>query len=165
MGKYRESFQMLCQEVFAISTMRFDIYTDGSNEFIIGESSKRIEAPLVHNNDHWIIPIAKYHLSKPVEKKVGYEALANHFHLYVGKIRKKDYAFIKNTSINIANFLLYALNSHFPEKKFIVFTEINFNEGIVIRFHQQWDDEKPYYTEDTIRALGEKNIVIYHIMS
>jgi len=76
--------------------------------------------------------------------KTQYEALENHFHLF-NKIDIKD----KNDVIKIGSIisqnLIISLENHFPKKKFIVYLQVNVKESTVIRFHQQWNDEPPYF--------------------
>jgi hypothetical protein len=72
------------------------------------------------------------------------EAIENHFHLFnkINAYNKGDVIEIGNA---ISKNLLNCLNINFPQKKFIVFLEVNMKYSTVIRFHQLWNDESPYF--------------------
>jgi hypothetical protein len=76
--------------------------------------------------------------------KTEYEALENHVHLF-DNVKKKDQAAVERISMAIAKNLKRELNSQFPEKHFIVYLELNFKDSVIIRFHQQWENEELYY--------------------
>ena len=41
--------------------------------------------------------------------------------------------------------LVKELKLQFPNKKFLVYLDCDFNEHTIIRFHQNWTNELPYY--------------------
>lgn len=81
---------------------------------------------------------------KKVADKTQLEAFENHFHI-CGKVKKSirqtAYASVKL----ITNNLIKQLKIKFPNKKFYVYLDCDFNEHIIIRFHQVWENEEPYY--------------------
>ncbi len=76
--------------------------------------------------------------------KTSFEAFENHIHLWE-KIKKKDQEKYKNLGFKIAQNLKTKLNTDFPNKQFVVFLELNFEESSIIRFHQIWNGEPLYF--------------------
>lgn len=76
--------------------------------------------------------------------KTAFEAFKNHIHLWE-KIKKKDQEKYKNLGFKIAQNLKTKLNTDFPNKQFVVFLELNFEESSIIRFHQIWNGEPLYF--------------------
>ena len=79
-----------------------------------------------------------------IDDKTRCEAINNHFHLFdkVGA-EKRDIAF--QIGREIAQNLLNSLIAAFPTKKFVVYLELNTKDSTIIRFHQIWDNEPPYF--------------------
>ncbi len=76
--------------------------------------------------------------------KTAFEAFENQIHLWE-KIKKKDQEKYKNLGFKIAQNLKTKLNTDFPNKQFVVFLELNFEESSIIRFHQIWNGEPLYF--------------------
>lgn len=72
------------------------------------------------------------------------EALENHFHLF-DRVHLKYRKDIKRISIAIARNLFSTLQFEYPNKKFIVYLDLNYQDSIIVRFHQVWEDEALYY--------------------
>ncbi|MCL2284777.1 MAG: hypothetical protein FWC32_00260 [Firmicutes bacterium] len=79
-----------------------------------------------------------------VSDKTQCEAISNHFHLFE-KVGKAGRVVALEIGTVIARNLLNALTNAFPDKKFIVYLELNIKDTTAIRFHQAWDDESPYF--------------------
>lgn len=79
-----------------------------------------------------------------VSDKTQCEALENHFHLFekVGIYNKKTVITIGEI---ISKNLLNELAKTFPNKKFIIYLDVNILDSVIIRFHQVWDNEPLYY--------------------
>ena len=52
--------------------------------------------------------------------------------------------------------LLSSLKSYYPQKSFVVYVSINLHDSFIIRFHQKWDDEEPYYYPADFTSPNEK---------
>ncbi|MDR1390583.1 MAG: hypothetical protein LBJ31_11500 [Treponema sp.] len=76
--------------------------------------------------------------------KTAYESFENHFHLF-GKINKKDEEVAIKIGKTISQNLLNALQMNFPDKIFIVYLTVNIKDSTIIRFHQEWNNEPPYF--------------------
>ena len=83
-------------------------------------------------------------LSRIVEDRTGYEALLNHVHLFSGPLPPEQLAEAREMALAAARNLRDTLARAFPEKRFAVFLTVN-AEDIILRFHQLWPGEMPYY--------------------
>lgn len=83
-------------------------------------------------------------LSRIVEDRTGYEALLNHVHLFSGPLPPEQLAEAREMALAAARNLRDTLARAFPEKRFAVFLTVN-AEDIILRFHQLWPGEVPYY--------------------
>lgn len=86
----------------------------------------------------------KTNILPEIQDKTQLEAIENHIHLFDGPFRKKDYELIKELSLRLAQNMFDKLTDAFPEKKFMLYLTMN-NDSVIIRFHQRWDNEPPYY--------------------
>ena len=82
--------------------------------------------------------------SRPVEARTGYEAVLNHVHLFSGPLPPEELAKVRTLALAAAQDLRHALEQTFPDKRFAVFLTLNPEDGI-LRFHQLWPGEVPYY--------------------
>lgn len=78
-----------------------------------------------------------------IQDKTQYEATFNHFHLNEGRIGRKIES-AKEWGVAIAQNLAQELKKAYPDKKFRVFLTIN-SKDMIVRFHQEWENEPPYY--------------------
>ena len=83
-------------------------------------------------------------LSRAVEDRTGYEAVLNHVHLFSGPLPPEELAEVRTRALAAAQDLRHALEQTFPDKRFAVFLTLNPEDGI-LRFHQLWPGEVPYY--------------------
>ena len=79
-----------------------------------------------------------------VEDRTGYEAVLNHVHLFSGPLPPEELAEVRPRALAAAQDLRHALEQTFPDKRFAVFLTLNPEDGI-LRFHQLWPGEVPYY--------------------
>ena len=82
--------------------------------------------------------------SRAVEDRTGYEAVWNHVHLFSGPLPPEELAKVRTLALAAAQDLRHALEQTFPDKRFAVFLTLNPEDGI-LRFHQLWPGEVPYY--------------------
>ena len=80
---------------------------------------------------------------KTYPEKSTVEAVENHIHLFDGvkKCYRED---VKKISIAIAENLLKCLKYEFPDRKFVVFLELNYKDSVIVRFHQIREEEGLY---------------------
>lgn len=78
-----------------------------------------------------------------VVDKTQFEAVENHFHLF-GKVSKESRETVLAIGTALAENLLRALHQSFPDKRFMVYLSVNYNDSTIIRFHQLWEGEAPY---------------------
>lgn len=75
-----------------------------------------------------------------VTDKTQTEAFLKHIHLF-DRVSKNDCCKLEAVGKKIAQNLFERLKSSFPQKKFVVYLEINPKDSTIIRFHQIWEDE------------------------
>lgn len=92
-----------------------------------------------------------------VSDKTYLEAYENHFHI-CDKVKKSVQQTAFTSAKLITNNLIQQLKIKFPNKKFYVYLDCNFKEHVIIRFHQIWKDEDPYYDKKDF-----PNIEVYKI--
>lgn len=78
------------------------------------------------------------------EDKTAFEALENHVHLVEG-ISKKEFEALIPVAQKLGPAVLNSLTACFPEKKFAVYVSVTMGQSMIVRFHQQWENELPYY--------------------
>ena len=79
-----------------------------------------------------------------ISDKTQCEAVSNHYHLFE-KVGKNNCGRVVEIGKSIANNLLHSLAQSFPAKNFIVYLEVNAKDSVIIRFHQIWENEPPYF--------------------
>ena len=92
-----------------------------------------------------------------VKDKTQLEGYENHFHLF-GKIRKRYQKKVEVVTNLILQNLINELRQNFPNKKFRVYLDCDFSDHVIIRFHQYWEDEHPYYNPDEFPSITEFKI-------
>ena len=128
MNKYQ-----FLKELMPVLSPRFYCWNDtNGNELVFLETE----------GEHFGEPFA-------VSDKTQLEALENHIHLF-GRIRPENRTEAREIAIRIACNLQGALEHRFPDKQFLVFLTINPKDATIIRFHQVWDGEPPYYDADEV---------------
>ena len=94
---------------------------------------------------------------KSVTDKTQFEAYENHVRLF-GKVGKKH----QGEAVKVAHFitknLIKELTLNFPDKKFHVYLDCDFTDHIIIRFHQHWRDELPYYNITEFSTITEYTV-------
>ena len=98
-----------------------------------------------------------------VSDKTQYEAFENHFHLF-GRVNKENRASAKDLGIAISKNLAKELKRTFPNKSFIVFLTIDWKDSTIIRFHQMWENESPYFDAKKF-DYGDTEVIEFHVDS
>ena len=79
-----------------------------------------------------------------IKYKTSCEAFVNHFHLF-DKFPESEFEKVFAIGDKIAKNLIRRLDECYPDKKFVVYLEINRKDSTIIRFHQLWENEPPYF--------------------
>ena len=79
-----------------------------------------------------------------VKDKTELEALETHIHL-IDNITKEEFAKLMPVARNIGSAVLHSLQVQFPQKRFVVYVSIKLYDSMILRFHQIWENEEPYY--------------------
>lgn len=57
---------------------------------------------------------------------------------------------------DLCRIVLFKLKSQYPEKNFVVYVSIKLNDSMILRFHQKWDGEEPYYNVSDFSLPNER---------
>lgn len=80
--------------------------------------------------------------------RTAFEAVENHVHLS-DKVTKHNFDDLCQYGKLLGELMIAKLKYDFPDKHFFVFVTIDLGESMIIRFHQKWENESPYYSENT----------------
>ena len=92
-----------------------------------------------------------------VKDKTQTEAFENHVHIF-GKTKRKEQEKVLEATRLIIDNLIRNLKINFPNKKFHVYLDCDFFDHVIIRFHQHWEDELPYYNVREFPNIEEYTI-------
>ena len=84
---------------------------------------------------------------KDVSDRTEFEALENHVHL-LDSITRKELEDSDKAAVFLGKSLLNCLRAKYPEKHFYVYVSIDLKDSMIVRFHQEWENEKPYYNAE-----------------
>ena len=87
--------------------------------------------------------------------KTQCEAFVNHFHIF-DKIGKGNYDNVVAFGKEISKNLLASLMKSFPNKEFLVYLQVS-KDSTIVRFHQIWENEVPYFDVD----IDDKNTEMF----
>ena len=83
-----------------------------------------------------------------IEDKTAFEAVENHVHL-LDRVRQKEYRTLEKIAPTLCTTLLASLKYQYPSRSFSAYVTITLHDSMILRFHQNWDGEPPYYDENT----------------
>lgn len=116
---------------------------------ILGQLSDLFEYKIVSDldkNDYVLLKSSNInYIDDIIDDKTAFEALENHTHL-LDDIKKSEYAELTEIGKKLGRAMLNNLKANFQNKKFIVF--VTLSDSMIIRFHQQWENEPEYFTVD-----------------
>lgn len=90
-----------------------------------------------------------------IQDKTEFEALENHVHLF-RNVKKHEFDELVSLADRLGKVLLSALKHNFPNKYFYVYITIKVQGSFIIRFHQKWENEAPYYNVSDLDKGKEK---------
>ncbi len=96
------------------------------------------------SNEYVLFKNSEITVIENIDDKTAFEAMENHVHL-IDNVHKKDIQELAAISNIIGNIVLNNLKVSFPSKEFIVYISITVHDSMIVRFHQKWADELPYY--------------------
>lgn len=82
-----------------------------------------------------------------ISDRTDFEALENHVHL-LEKVTKKEFEKADEVSNLLGKSLLNCLRQKYSDKHFFVYVSVDLKDSMIIRFHQKWENEEPYYVSD-----------------
>lgn len=87
-----------------------------------------------------------------------FEAMENHVHL-LDNVSKKEFSELEPIAEKLGIALLCCLEHHYPQKRFYVFVSYRLHDSLIIRFHQKWPCEAPYFDVRNFDVPNEKVLV------
>ena len=108
-----------------------------------------------HETEYVVFKDSKVKYLRKILDKTAFEAVENHIHL-LDDITLKEFKALFPIAKSLGNLLLCCLKQSFPNKNFIVFVTLCVHDSFIIRFHQKWEDELPYYNLNDFENQGEK---------
>ncbi len=98
--------------------------------------------------NEFVLPVGviQHPINEAIKDKTGFEGFNTHTHL-TKKVKSERLIVLKETAIETAEILKKDLTCKYPQKNFIIYITITIGGSMIIRFHQQWDGEQPYYDE------------------
>lgn len=90
-----------------------------------------------------------------VKDKTEFEALETHVHL-LDNITKEEFGKLTSAARSIGAVVLHSLQTHFPQKRFVVYVSLKLHGSMILRFHQIWENEEPYYNVSQWNSDTEK---------
>lgn len=90
-----------------------------------------------------------------VKDKTEFESLENHVHL-VDHIKKSEFEQLLQIGNGLGKALLCSLKYEYPSKHFRVYVQLQIKGSMIVRFHQVWENEEPYFDEKDLNCATEK---------
>lgn len=92
--------------------------------------------------------------AKDVIDKTQFEATENHVHI-MDYIKRDQFDDVKTAAELIGKALINNLKSCYPDRNFAVFATVKLYGSFIVRFHQIWENELPYYNETLFTKANE----------
>ena len=108
-----------------------------------------------YKNEFIVYKTSQINSVKNIADKTEFEALENHVHL-LDNIKKDEFELLTNFAQNIGNVVLNSLKVCYPNKRFRVYISVHLHNSMIIRFHQVWQGEDPYYHPEDFHSPKEK---------
>ena len=79
-----------------------------------------------------------------IEDKTQFEAINNHVHV-LDRVSRMEMKQLRRLAPSLCQIILHSLCSRYPNKYFYVFASATVHDSFILRFHQRWLNEIPYY--------------------
>ncbi len=99
-------------------------------------------------NEYVLFSMSQCDSIRNIEDKTAFEAIENHVHL-LERIKKQEFENLISVAKILGQTLANSLKIQFPAKNFYVYVSLRLHDSMIIRFHQKWENEEPYYDLDT----------------
>lgn len=107
-----------------------------------------------HNNEYVLFAQNSLCYVEKISDRTQFEACENHIHL-IDNLKKEEYASCIEVAQSLGKALLYCLHATYPERQFVVFVSLRLNDSMIIRFHQRWQNEAPYFNPNDFASDQE----------
>ncbi|MBR2901841.1 MAG: hypothetical protein IKC38_01320 [Clostridia bacterium] len=106
---------------------------------------------------------AENKLSDPIEgieDRTAFEAVENHIHI-LKDIKRKEFDKLGSSAKAVGEVVFNKLQLTCPDKKFVVYVSLKLGDSMIVRFHQVWDGEEPYYDVTSFNSNRQKMYCFY----
>ncbi len=106
---------------------------------------------------------AENKLSDPIEgieDRTAFEAVENHIHI-LKDIKRKEFDKLGSSAKAVGEVVFNKLQLAYPDKKFVVYVSLKLGDSMIVRFHQVWDGEEPYYDVTSFNSNRQKMYCFY----
>ena len=84
-------------------------------------------------------------LDYKVQDKTEFEAVNNHVHI-LDKLSPSELDELKEIAPVLCRCIQYTLQAKYHGRQFYIYATASVHDSFILRFHQHWDDEPPYYS-------------------
>ncbi len=96
------------------------------------------------NNEYVLFSSSVLKHVENIDDRTAFEAVENHVHL-IDRVSKKHFDSCLSIAHVMGKTLLTSLEAQYPQRNFVVYVTVKENDSMIIRFHQKWENEAPYY--------------------
>ena len=96
------------------------------------------------NNEYVVFSNSPIDELGKVEDKTEFEAIENHVHI-LDNIKENEFDELLLIANDLGHIFHQVLKNNFPDKFFYVYISLTLYDSMIIRFHQKWGGEVPYY--------------------
>ena len=100
-----------------------------------------------NGNDFVVLSDDYGDLNYEIHDKTEFEAVNNHIHI-LDHISGAELEEIKEIAMELCKWIQFTLQAKYPDKQFYVYATASKQDSFILRFHQQWENECPYYSPD-----------------
>lgn len=98
------------------------------------------------NGNDFVVLLGEYgEFNYEVHDKTEFEAMNNHIHV-LDHISRAELEELKEISMDLCKCIQFTLHAKYPDKQFYVYATASEHDSFILRFHQQWENELPYYS-------------------
>jgi hypothetical protein len=109
-------------------------------------------------NEYVLLKCSEIDKVRDIADKTEFEAIENHIHL-VDRIRSDELDLFLGVAKPLGNAVLCCLAAFAPQKHFRVYVAITLRDSMIVRFHQKWAGEEPYYNPEEFRSTKDSVFV------
>jgi len=108
-----------------------------------------------HDTQYVVFEDCKLNYVTGIKDKTEFEAIETHKHI-MDNISPREFKRLIPIAESLGDLLLCCLKHKYPDKDFVVYASLSVRDSLIIRFHQKWKDEAPYYEPNDFAGSYER---------